>query len=316
MMTTIRQAARKSYGRRLLTNMREHWQLYIMIVPPLMFFILFQYVPMYGLQLAFKEFNAMEGIWGSPWVGWDNFRRFFNAYNCWTLIRNTLGISFYQILVGFPIPIIFALLVNEINNAKYKKTIQMVSYAPHFISLVVIVSIMTVFFDQSKGFINVVLMKLFGMERGIPFLSSNEWFRTMYVFSGVWQNAGYSAIVYIAALSGVDMQVQEAAIVDGASKLKRIWHVQLPAIMPTVMILLIMECGNVMKVGFEKVLLMQNALNMGTSDIISTYVYRVGITNADFSFGTTVDLFNSVVSCVVLVTVNQLSKWITQNSLW
>lgn len=312
---------RRATGRRgslasLGNNIVQHWQLYLLVLPGVIFFAMFYYWPMYGLQLAFRDFNALKGIAGSQWVGLANFRRFFSGYNFWMLMRNTVGISAYQLAVGFPIPIIFALMINEITNKRFRKTMQMVSYAPHFISMVVVVSILDVFFSQSNGFINQILIKVFGLKAGIPFMASNAWFKTMYVFSGVWQNAGYSAIIYIAALAGVDPQVQEAAIVDGASKLKRIWHVQLPAILPTIVILLILECGNVMKVGFEKVLLMQNPLNLLSSDIISTYVYRVGLMGADFSFGTTVDLFNSVISCTILVLVNQLSKRFTENSLW
>lgn len=309
-------AKRRGYFAGLTKNIAAHWQLYLLVLPALVFFIVFCYWPMYGLQLAFRDYNTLKGISGSAWVGWANFERFFTSYNCWTLIKNTLGISVYQLAVGFPLPILFALMVNEITGRRFRKTMQMVSYAPHFISIVVVVSMMDVFFSQSNGFINVLLTRVFGLKKGIPFLSSGQWFKTMYVFSGVWQNAGYSAIVYIAALAGVDPQIQEAAIVDGASKVKRIWHVQIPAILPTIIILLILECGNVMKIGFEKVLLMQNPLNMGASDIISTYVYRVGLMGADFSFGTAVDLLNSVVSCVVLVAVNTVSGAVSENSLW
>ncbi len=313
----LRQARKRVNPMRGLgSNFVRHWQLYLLVLPGVVFFALFYYWPMYGLQLAFRDFNILKGISGSRFVGLENFQRFFSSYNFWTLMKNTLGISFYQLAVGFPIPILFALMINEISSSRTRKTMQMVSYAPHFISTVVVVSMLDVFFSQSSGFINQILMNVFGFEKGIPFMASNAWFKTMYVFSGVWQNAGYSAIVYIAALTGVDPQVQEAAIVDGATKLKRIWHVQIPAILPTIITLLILECGNVMKVGFEKVLLMQNPLNMASSDIISTYVYRIGLMGADFSFGTTADLFNSVVSCIVLVTVNFISRKVSENSLW
>ncbi len=297
-------------------NIIEHWQLYLLITPTLIFFIVFNYLPMYGVQLAFKEFIHIKGIMGSPWVGLRNFERFFSGYNAWALIKNTLGISFYQILAGFPIPIIFALMLNEVLNKHYKKLVQLVSYALHFISIVVVVGMLDIFFSQSNGFVNIILTKVFGLEKGIPFLVSNSWFKTMYVFSGVWQNAGYSAIIYIAALSGVDPQLVDSAIVDGASKIRRIWHIQIPTILPTAVILLILESGNIMKVGFEKVLLMQNPLNMQSSDIISTYVYRMGLLGSDFSFATAVDLFNSVVSCILLVFVNNFAKRVSSNSLW
>lgn len=300
----------KSYKK----NIKQHWQIYLLILPALIFVIIFSYVPMYGVQLAFKEFSAKKGILHSDWIGFDNFTRFFRSYNFSTLLTNTLGISVMDIVVGFPVPIIFALLVNEINHKFFKKSIQLITYAPHFISTVVIVGMLNIFFQQEVGLVNLLLEKV-GIGQ-VPFMASNEWFKTMYIGSGIWQGMGWGSIIYIASLSGVDPELHEAARIDGASKLQRILHINIPWLIPTIVILLILRCGNIMNVGFEKVLLMQNSLNMGKGDVISTYVYRVGLQQSDFSFGTAVGLFNSVVNCVLLISVNKVAKKIGDTSLW
>lgn len=300
----------KSYKK----NIKQHWQIYLLILPALIFVIIFSYVPMYGVQLAFKEFSAKKGILHSDWIGFDNFTRFFRSYNFSTLLTNTLGISVMDIVVGFPVPIVFALLVNEINHKFFKKSIQLITYAPHFISTVVIVGMLNIFFQQEVGLVNLLLEKV-GIGQ-VPFMASNEWFKTMYIGSGIWQGMGWGSIIYIASLSGVDPELHEAARIDGASKLQRILHINIPWLIPTIVILLILRCGNIMNVGFEKVLLMQNSLNMGKGDVISTYVYRVGLQQSDFSFGTAVGLFNSVVNCVLLISVNKVAKKIGDTSLW
>ncbi len=299
---------------RLLGNMKLNWQLYVLIVPPIAWFLVFQYLPLYGIQLAFKDFIAVEGIWRSPWVGMENFERFFRSYNFWTLIRNTLEVSLYQLVLGFPAPILLALMLNEVVIVKFKKTVQMVAYAPHFISTVVIVGMLGVFLSQETGLLNIALEKL-GLDQ-IAFLSSPSWFKTLFVTSGVWQGVGWSSIIYLAALSGVDTQLHEAAIVDGASKIQRIWHINIPGILPTIIILLILEIGGLMSIGFEKIFLMQNALNLSSSDVISTYVYRIGLLGADFSFATAVGLFNSIINCLLLLYVNAYSRRLTKTSLW
>ncbi|MPQ44418.1 ABC transporter permease [Clostridium tarantellae] len=295
-------------------NILKCWQLYVFLIPTLIYFILFCYGPMYGVQLAFKEYNASLGIAGSQWVGFDNFMRFFDSYQFKQLLVNTLTISIYQLIVSFPIPIILALALNQVKNSKFKKIVQTVTYAPHFISIVVLVGMLNIFFSTRGGLINEIV-QLFGGEP-ILFLGEEQYFRHMYVWSGVWQSMGWNAIIYLAALSGVSPELHEAAIVDGANKIKRIWHIDIPAILPTIVILLILNCGQLMSVGFEKAFLMQNSLNIGVSEIIPTYVYKMGLLNAQYSFSTAVGLFNSVINCTLLVIVNKISKKIGQTGIW
>ncbi|MFK7694947.1 ABC transporter permease [Paenibacillus sp. HJGM_3] len=292
----------------------KNWDLYVLILPVVVYYILFHYIPMYGVQIAFKEFIASKGISGSPWVGFDHFRRFFDSYYFWRLIRNTLGIGIYELIVGFPVPIVLALLINEVRSKWFKKTVQTVTYAPHFLSTVVLVGMLIIFLSPKHGIVN-LLIGWFGGE-SISFLTEAAWFKTIYVFSGVWQQMGWSSIIYLAALTGIDPQLHEAAKVDGASRLRRIWHINLPGILPTIIILLIMNVGSILGVGFEKVFLMQNSLNMESSDIIATYVYRSGILEAQYSFSSAVGLFNSVVNFIMLVTVNYIARKAGETSLW
>mgnify|MGYP005794075971 FL=1 len=280
----------------------------------MLYYIIFAYVPMYGVQLAFKEFIARDGIWGSPWIGFENFERFFSSYNFIALLKNTLGISVYSLIVGFPLPILFALLLNYIRSTKLKKTVQMVSYAPYFISTVVMCGMIVIFLQADTGIINQLLVAL-GME-SVSFLSVPEYFKSIYVWTGVWQGLGWNTIIYISALSGVDYEMHEAAIIDGATKLRRMWSIDLPSILPTAVMLLILNVGGIMNVGFEKVYLLQNSLNQSASDVISTYVYRVGMINNDYGYSTAVGLFNSVINVILLVSVNQITKKLTQVSLW
>lgn len=305
---------KKSLMKRFLINIKTNYDLYLLTLPTLVYFIVFHYLPMYGIQIAFKDFVATQGIWGSPFIGFEHFTRFFKSYNFWILMKNTLGISIYQLVVGFPTPIILALLLNEVTNKHFKKTVQMITYAPHFISTVVVVGMLGVFFSTDSGIFNSML-KNAGMGP-LTLLSDPKWFKSVFVFSGVWQSIGWGSIIYMAALAGIDPQLHEAATMDGATKLQRIWHVNIPGILPTAVTLLILSVGNSMNVGFEKVFLMQNALNMGTSDVISTYVYRVGIQGSEFSFASAVGLFNSVINCVLLISVNKISRKISNNSLW
>lgn len=305
---------KNSFFYRLSDDLKRNYILYIMILPVVVYYIVFAYIPMYGAQLAFKDYNIKAGIWGSKWIGFDNFSRFFSGYNFWGLLKNTIGISLYSLVVGFPIPIIFALLLNYLKNEKFKKVIQMVSYAPHFISTVVICGMITIFLQPDIGILNVIRTKL-GLE-SIPFLSRPELFKSIYVWSGVWQGLGWNSIIYIAALSGVDYQLHEAAIIDGATKLRRIWSVDLPSILPTIIMLLILNLGQLMNVGFEKIFLLQNPLNMSASDVISTYVYRVGLINSDYGYSTAVGLFNSIINMVLLISVNKITEKMTSISLW
>ena len=268
---------------------------------------------MLGIQIAFKDYMVSKGIMGSEWVGLKYFYEFFNSFQFKRLITNTVTISFYQIIAGFPFPIILALLINQHKSKLFKQSIQMITYAPYFISVVVLVS-MILELMSTTGIVN-NLLSVLGFQR-IDFLGKSVFFKSLYVWSGIWQNTGYSSIIYIAVLSTIDPSLHEAAIMDGANKLKRILHVDIPGILPTAVILLIMDVGRVMDVGFEKIYLMQNPLNMVASDVISTYVYRIGLLNAQYSFTTAVGLFNSVVNLILLVCVNQLAKKLGHASLW
>lgn len=300
--------------RRLYIAAKRHWQLYLLIAPVLVYFLIFHYLPMYGVQIAFKDFIGTKGIWGSPWVGWKHFERFFDSFFFWRLLKNTIGISLYELAVGFPIPIVLALMINEVRSSPFRRFVQTVTYAPHFLSTVVLVGMVVIFLSPTTGIVNQAI-EAFG---GQPtyFMTEPNWFKSIYVFSGVWQQMGWSSIIYLAALSGIDPQLHEAARVDGASRLRRIWHINLPGIRPTIIILLILNVGSVMGVGFEKVFLMQNSLNMEASDVISTYVYRSGILGSQYSFASAVGLFNSVVNFMLLVMVNRMARRLNQTSLW
>ncbi|MGG4481635.1 ABC transporter permease subunit [Paenibacillus illinoisensis] len=292
----------------------RNWQLYLFIAPAFLYFLIFHYGPMYGIQIAFKNYNPVRGVFGSPWVGFDHFVRFFESYYFWDLMWNTLAISLYELAVGFPIPIILALAFNELKHKRFKKLVQTVTYAPHFISVVVMVGMVIAFLSPSTGIL-IRFVEWMGIDAP-SFLTSPAWFKTVYVLSGVWQSAGWGTIIYLAALSGVDPGLHEAAIIDGANRLQRIRHINIPVLVPTMTILLILNMGSLLGVGFEKILLMQNPLNMESSDVISTFVYRSGLENAQYSFSTAVGLFNSVINAFLLVTVNQIVRKTSENSLW
>ncbi|MGP4064217.1 ABC transporter permease [Oceanobacillus sp. M65] len=301
---------KKKTNKKILQN----WQLYIFILPAFLYFLIFHYIPMYGVQIAFKNFVPTLGIWGSEWVGLEHFTRFFESYYFWDLIKNTLGISVYELAVGFPLPIILALALNEAKDGLYKRTVQTVTYAPHFISVVVMAGMIIAFLSPATGIINHAI-QLVGFEP-IAFMSDPDWFKTVYVMSGVWQSTGWGTIIYLAALAGVDPQHHEAAIVDGASRFQRIWHINIPAIVPTMVILLIMNVGNIMAMGFEKILLLQNPLNLESSNVIATFVYQAGLLDAQYSFAAAVGLFNAVINAILLITVNQIAKKTSETSLW
>lgn len=305
---------KKSLGFRISREIRRNWVLYCMILPVVAYFIIFEYVPMYGITLAFKDYHVKSGIMGSEWLGFAHFERFFNSYSFSMLITNTLGISVYSLAVGFPIPIFLAVMLNYLRNKYLKKTIQMVSYAPHFISTVVICSMLSLFTAPETGIFNIIL-RPFGWK-DVNFLGQPAWFKSIYVWSGVWQSTGWDAIIYLSALAGVDYQMHEAAILDGASKVQRIRHIDLPTILPTIIMLFILRMGSVMSVGFEKVYLLQNDLNYMASATISTYVYEVGLINKDYSFSTAVGIFNNVVNVILLVSANRFSKQVLKESLW
>ncbi len=304
----------RSFGDRLLKDFKGNWSLYLMVLIPVTYLIIFCYIPMTGIQLAFKEYRVSDGIWGSPGVGLYNFKRFFKSYKFVMLLKNTILINVYSLVVGFPIPIIFALMLNYLRMKKFKKTIQMLSYAPYFISTVVMSGMIIIFLDPNTGVINKVL-ELLGFE-AMNFMGEAKYFKSIYVWSSVWQGMGWASIIYIAALSGVDYQLHEAAIVDGASKLQRIFHVDLPSIKPTIIMLLILQIGSLMSVGFEKVFLLQNQLNMSSSDVLSTYVYRVGLVDNDYGYSTAVGLFNALINMFLLISANMIAKRTTNESLW
>lgn len=301
---------KKNFKKSILNN----WQLYIFILPALLYFIIFHYGPMYGVQIAFKNYIPSLGIWGSPWVGFDHFRRFFNSYYFTDLIRNTLGISIYELIVGFPMPIILALMLNEAKNGPFKKITQTVTYAPHFISVVVIVGMLVAFLSPSTGLINHILDAL-GLGRH-AFLEDPKWFKTIYVLSGVWQSTGWNSVIYMAALSSVDPQLHESATIDGATRLQRIWYINIPALIPTIVILLILNMGTIMSMGYEKILLMQNPLNMSSSNVIATFTYQQGLLDAQYSYAAAVGMFNAVINAVLLLTVNKITSKISEVSLW
>lgn len=299
--------------RTALQNIQRTWQLYILLLPALAGLLLFSYGPMYGVLLAFKEYNPLSGIIGSPWVGMRHFNRFFRSPFFNQIIRNTLYLSLYGLFVGFPLPVLLALGLNQVRSIRFKKTVQTVTYAPYFISTVVLVGIINIVFAET-GFINQCI-KLMGKD-SVLFMGAAKYWRHIYVWSGIWQGMGWSAIIYIAALSGVDPVLYEAAIIDGATKLQRIIFIDLPSIAPTIVITFILSAGSIMSIGFEKAFLMQNPLNTSVSEIIPTYVYKVGLLSGEYGFSTAVGLFNSVINCVLLLTVNKIARKFGQSSIW
>ncbi|MGI8384263.1 ABC transporter permease [Robertmurraya sp. P23] len=290
-----------------------NYQLYLFLLPALIYFIVFHYVPMYGVLIAFKDFVATKGIMGSPWVGFKHFERFFDSYQFWSLIKNTLGLSITQLVVGFPLPIFLALMLNQIRSEKSKRFVQTVVYAPHFISVVVLAGMIYVFFSNNGLINNMILM--FGGDP-ISFMAKPEWFKPLYIASGVWQETGWAAIIYLAALAGVSPELHEAAIMDGANKWQRIFHVDIPAIMPTAVILLILSVGSIMNIGFEKAYLLQTPMNQPSAEIIPTYVYKMGLQQAQYSFAAAVGLFNAVINLILLVAVNNFAKRLSGTGLW
>jgi len=305
---------KRSIFNRIIRELTINKYLYLMALPVLAYYLFFHYGPMYGAQIAFKKYDIAKGVWGSPWVGFKYFKEFFQSYYFWRLIRNTFLLSFYQLLWGFPAPIIFALLLNEINNQKFKRAIQTATYLPHFISTVVVCGLIRNFFAR-EGIITSIYT-FFGGE-SINFLAHSEYFRAIYVSTGIWQQMGWGAIVYLAALSGIDVQLYEAAIIDGAGRFKQLIHVTLPGIMPTIVIMFILRVGQMMSIGFEKIILLYNPNTYETADVISTFVYRKGLGESfEFSYTSAVGLFNSAINFILLVSANWFSKKVSDTSLW
>jgi len=302
-----------SISKILRRDMQKNWSLYLLALPVILFYALFCYKPMYGALIAFKDFTPRQGFAGSPWVGLEHFVRFFQSPNFFRLVRNTFLISFYNLIFGFPAPIALALLLNEVRNQLYKRTVQTITYLPHFISIIVITGMITDF-SLSSGLFN-DLIEFFGGRR-FPLLQTPGLYRTIYVASDIWQSVGWGTIIYLSALSGIDPQLYEAAMIDGAGRFKQLIHVTLPSLAPTIVILLILRIGNLLSIGYEKTILLYNPSTYETADIISTYVYRVGLLEQNWSYSTAIGLFNSAINFTLLLGANKLSRKFTETSLW
>lgn len=305
---------KKTKKKVLWKRINEHRTLYFFLLPTLVYLAIFAYAPMYGIQIAFKDYSPGLGILKSKWVGFRNIKNFIDSYYFWITIKNTLSISIYSLIVSFPMPIFLALLLNEIQNKKYKKFLQTTLYAPHFISTVVMVGIIVIMLSPTMGVFNKII-ELLGYERQY-FIVQPKAFRHIYVWSGIWQHMGWSAIIYIAALSNVDPELHEAATIDGASRMQRIRHINMPTIAPTISILLIMSVGSLVSVGFEKIYLLQNPLNLETSEVISTYVYKRGLLDANYSFASAVGFFNNIVNVCMLLLANFIMRKVSDTSLF
>lgn len=301
--------------RGLLYWFKKDWQLWAMLLPGALYILIFNYVPMYGVQLAFRDYDFAKGITGGAWAGLKYFKQYVQSNMFWPTLKNTFTVSFWSIVVGFPAPIVLAMIINQLQNKKWKRVFQTVVYIPYFISVVVLVSMINVLFSNGSGVIANLLKTLHLVKSTTNVVGSASTFVPLYVLTGVWQSIGWNSIIYVAALSSVDTQLYEACRIDGANRWQTMIHIDLPAIIPTIMILLIMNMGNILNVGFDKVYLMQNSLNLGVSQVISTYVYTVGIQNAQFSFATAVGLFNTIINFIFLMVTNQISKKVTGSGL-
>ncbi len=308
-----REQNKKGYFSRLKKDVVRNKGLYLLSLPTFVFVIIFMYVPMVGILLAFKNYNSVLGIFGSPWIGFDNFKAFFEYYYFKEVLLNTVKVSLFSLLFGFPLPIVLALLLNSIKG-RFKKVFQIVSYIPNFLSTVVVVAMLLAFLNPTSGIVNTII-KAFGGEAK-DFITDPDWFIPVFVISGVWQSIGWSTVIYTSALSGVDTQLYDAAKIDGASKFQTMIHIDFPTILPTVIVSLILAVGGIMSVAFEKVYLLQNELNTSASEVISTYVYKMGLINFDYGFGTAVGLFNSVINFVLCLLVNFVAKKVSGYSIW
>jgi putative aldouronate transport system permease protein len=304
---------RESFSIRVKKDWKRNRSLYLMVLPVILFYILFHYKPMYGAIIAFQDYNPRQGVTGSEWVGFDQFIRFFTSPYFGRLVKNTLLLSVYGIIFGFPAPIILALLLNELRARRFKKTVQTITYLPHFISLVVVTGIIKDF-TQSTGLINDIIV-MFGGERS-SLIQNPALYRTIYIVSDIWQGIGWGSIIYLSALSGVDQQLYEAASIDGAGRWKQLIHVTLPGIAPTIVIMLIMRMGQLLGTGYEKTILLYNEATYETADVIASYIYRVGILERNWSYSTAIGLFNSVINLALLIATNKISRRVSETSLW
>lgn len=299
--------------RKYKRNIRKTWVLYLFVLPALIYMLLFNYLPMYGVQIAFRDYKATQGIIGSKWVGFKHFKTFFESYQFGQLIKNTLALSFYSLIAGFPFPIIYALFLTYLDSNRLRRSSQMITYAPHFISTVVYVGMITLFLGR-EGVVNNLIAKLGASP--VPFMGKGEWFRHIYVWSGILKSTGWNSIMYISVLATVPPELHEAAIVDGASKRQRMLYIDLPTLLPTMIILLILNTGQLLNVGFEKAFLLQNSVNLDYSEIISTYVYKIGILSSQFSYSAAIGLFNNVINFAVILFVNKMAAKYSEISLW
>lgn len=304
---------KKTITDKISADLKRNRIIYLMLLPVVAYYLIFHYQPMYGVIIAFKNFIPNKGITGSEWIGFKHFIDFFESRYFLRILRNTLILGIYSVGFSFPIPIIFALLLNELTNLKFKKTIQTITYLPHFISLVVVCG-MIVDFSSSTGLFNSIL-ELFGKEP-VLFLMTPKYYRSIYIISGIWQSFGWGSIIYIAAIAGVDQELYEASFIDGAGRLRQTISVTIPGILPTIVIMLILRMGSFMNIGYEKTLLLYNSITMDVADIISTFVYRKGLLEANYSYSAAVGLFNNIINCTLLVSVNKISRKLTENSLW
>ncbi|MEK3683628.1 ABC transporter permease subunit [Paenibacillus sp. FSL R10-2736] len=312
-MTGVQTSVNNSFKQRFLRDFKLNRLLYIMMIPVILYYVVFHYAPMYGAIIAFKDFSPMKGILGSDWVGLQHFRDFFSSYYFWRILSNTVIISVYSILFMFPAPILLALLINEVRNQSFKRIVQTFSYMPYFISLVVICGMITDF-TNSNGVIN-TLFSWLGYD-GTAMLQKPGLFRPVYILSEIWQKIGWESIIYIAALAGIDQEQYEAARIDGASRLKQMLHITLPGILPTITIMFILRMGNMLNVGFEKIILLYNPVTYETADVISSFVYRKGLLEFGWSYSSAVGLFNSVVNLILLISANYISRRVNKTSLW
>ena len=302
-----RAAALKPPGKNLGKRIIRHWEFYLLLLPGIVLTVIYKYIPMYGVQIAFRDYNAVDGFWGSAWVGLKWFEKFFTNYRSFRMIKNTVLLSLYSLLWSFPIPIFMALLVNQVRHKKFQRTVQTILYAPHFISVMILCGMLRIFLSPYGGLINTIV-SLFGGNGNVNYIDQASSFRTIYISSGIWQDAGWGMIIYLATLAGVDASLHEAAKVDGASAWQRMIHIDIPALMPIIVIQLIMSFGSLMSVGFDKAFLLQTDLNKEASEIIATYVYDQGMLKAMYSFSTAVGLFNTAVNLVLLTCVNKICK--------
>lgn len=315
-MTIVRESplVREERKRGFRKRFKQTRSLYLFILPGLIFYFVFKYIPIYGSQIAFRKFSPWLGFWESPWVGFSNFERFFSSPEFWTIIKNTLVINLANLIFAFPFPILLAIMLHQLGGSKFKKIVQTITYAPYFISIVVTVGMLYTMLSPFGGVVNGVIRSLGGEP--ISFMAESSMYVPIYVISGIWQSCGWNAVVYIAALASVSEELHEAARVDGAGRLKRIWYIDLPSIMPTIITMLILNAGHLLSIGFEKSFLMQNTINLGISEVISTYTYKRGLIDGDFSFATAIEMFQAFINFGILLVVNKLGKKINDTSLW